>query len=203
MTSASNRTARSCVPRRHSCRRPLCWPRARSRRVSGPARRTPCRHKPRQIGPPSSRVPGAVTGSLLATRADAGKRPSIPLCAAKGRSALQFLDDLRRHGAGFLDGARFQADGARRGRAAAAVAFANGGQVVRRLGRRPWIRAHRNLGARGRRADRKPCTPNPETDNRNELVIALDVVAGEIEVDTPSSCRARSPMRPIESRWRW
>ena len=64
---------------------------------------------------------------------------------------------------------------------AAAVALANRRQIMPRLFRRPRIRADRNLGAETRRAHRNRISALRIQVIRDELVVAFQIVAGQIE----------------------
>src|SRR5207244_4974461 len=83
--------------------------------------------------------------------------------------------------AGPVELAGGQADGADAGVAAAAVALANGGQVVFRLFRRPGVRPYRDLGAETGWGHRDRVSGTGEKIVGDELVVTFDVITGEIE----------------------
>src|SRR5580698_1387362 len=96
-------------------------------------------------------------------------------------SGPEFGGDLVRDLPRLIHLARFEADRAHPRMAAAAVALADGCQVMPRLLGRPRIRPYRDLCPETRRAHRHRVRAPRIQVIRDELVVAFEIVAGEVE----------------------
>jgi len=96
---------------------------------------------------------------------------------------VQFGDDLGGGLAGLVDGADRKTDSSDFGVAAPAIAFADGGEVVRDAVGLPGIGTHADLRAEGGGGNRNSVDVFREQVVGNELVVAFDAVGDEVEED--------------------
>src|SRR5271165_4821989 len=116
-------------------------------------------------------------------RACAINSPSALLGNSPLGSATQFFGNFRRHAPGLFHLTGFEADGSDARMTAAAVALADGGEIMPRFDRRPGVRTDGNLGPETGRAHRHRVNSLRIDVVRDELVVALEIESSQIEGD--------------------